>query len=210
MIRVLIADDHALMREGLRQLFALVDDLQVVGEVVDGVALRERLQTRDVDLLLLDMTMPGISGADLIGRVRAQFPELPMLVLSMHNQPMMAQCALKAGANGYVSKDNDSETLLQAMRRVAAGGRFIDPAIAERIALEASGLQPAPEHACLSERELQVLRMLSQGLSINQIAAELRISNKTVSTHKARCMEKMGFQSNADLLRYAIDQHLAG
>jgi DNA-binding NarL/FixJ family response regulator len=208
MIRLLIADDHKLMREGLKQLFALFSDLTVADEAADGAELMDRLRAAEADLVLLDMSMPGISGGDLIVRVKAHFPALPILVVSMHDQPLIAQRALRAGANGYVSKDAEPETLLTAVRKVAAGGRFIDPVVAQSMAFEASGLTPAPDHGRLSERELQVLRLLAQGKSVNEIAAELRISSKTVSTHKARMMEKMGFRNNADLMRYALDEGL--
>jgi len=208
MIRLLIADDHTLMREGLKQLFAIVSDLSVVGEAMNGSEVLDRLRQGGVDLILLDMTMPGISGEDLITRIRAHYPDLFILVLSMHNEPLVAQRALKAGANGYLSKDGDPETLLAAIRKVAAGGRFLDASIAEKMAFEASGLSPVAHHESLSDREFQVLRLLAKGMGVNDIAAELAISNKTVSTHKARMMEKMGFQSNADLVRYAIAQGL--
>lgn len=208
MIRLLIADDHTLMREGLKQLFALSADIQVVGEATRGGAVLERLRQGGVDLLLLDMTMPGLCGEDLIARLRAHYPELAILVLSMHNEPLVAQRALKAGANGYLTKDGDPETLLAAVRKVARGGRFLDQGIAERLAFQASGLGERPHHACLSERELQVLRLLARGYGVNDIATELAISNKTVSTHKARLMEKMGFGNTAELVRYAIDQGL--
>lgn len=208
MTKLLIADDHKLMREGLKQLFALVGDLTVIGEAGNGTELMDKLLSAGADLILLDMSMPGISGGDLIARLRAHFPALPILVLSMHDQPLIAQRALRAGANGYVSKDADPETLLAAVRKVAAGGRFIDPSVAQSMAFEASGLTPTPDHGRLSDRELQTLRLLAQGKGVNEIAAELHISGKTVSTHKARMMEKMGFRNNADLMRYALDERL--
>jgi DNA-binding NarL/FixJ family response regulator len=208
MIHVMIADDHAIMRKGLGQLFALVDDIEVVAEATDGATALERLRRGGVDLLLLDMTMPGISGEDLVSRVRAHYPALPILILSMHKEPQIAQRALKAGANGYVTKDRDPEALLEAIRKVAGGGRFLDPQIAEQMAFEASGMGEQPGHDCLTDREFQVLRLVARGISINDIAAQLAISSKTVSTHKARLMEKMGFTSNADLVRYAITHDL--
>ncbi|MEW6766275.1 MAG: response regulator transcription factor [Pseudomonadota bacterium] len=209
MIRLLIADDHTLMREGLKQLFALMTDIEVAGEAVNGAQVLERLRQEDIDVLLLDMTMPGICGEDLITRIRARHPELRILVLSMHNEPVVAQRALKAGANGYLSKDGDPDTLLAAVRKVAQGGRHIDAAIAEKMAFGVTGLAPRPMHDSLSDRELQVLRLLAKGKTINEIADQLAISNKTVSTHKARLMEKMGFENIADLMRYAINQGLA-
>ena len=208
LIRLFIADDHAIMREGLRQLFALTTDLEVAGEAENGAQLLDRLHPGHVDLLLLDMNMPGISGEALVARVHALHPTLPILVLSMHNETQVAQRALRAGALGYLSKDRDPETLLAAIRRVSAGERFIDPRLAEQMALEASGFGSRRHHDCLTDRELQILRLIAHGLSVNDIAAELAISNKTVSTHKARMMDKMAFASNADIVRYAIAQQL--
>ncbi|WP_433861542.1 response regulator [Pseudomonas thivervalensis] len=208
MIKLMIADDHAIMREGLKQLFALASDLCVVAEAENGVLLLERLRQGGIDLLLLDMSMPGICGDDLVARIRAHYPQLPILVLSMHNEVQIAQRALRSGASGYLTKDRDPETLLAAMRRVAAGGRYIDAGLAEQMAFAASGLGPSNEHDALTDRELQVLRLLARGLSVSSIAAELIISHKTVSTHKARLMEKMGFLSTADIVRYAMSKQL--
>jgi DNA-binding NarL/FixJ family response regulator len=208
MIRVMITDDHAIMRKGLKQLFALVDDIEVVAEATDGGVALERLRQGGVDLLLLDMTMPGISGEDLVARIRAHYPTLPILILSMHKEAQIAQRALKAGANGYLTKDRDPEDLLEAMRKVAAGGRFLDPQIAEQMAFNASGIGEPVGHECLTDREFQVMRLLAQGVSVNDIAARLAISAKTVSTHKARLMEKMGFASSADLVRYSLEHRL--
>ena len=210
LIRLLIADDHALMREGLKQLFVLASDLQVVGEAMSGSEVLESLRREAVDILLLDMTMPGLSGEDLIARIRAHYPNLCILTLSMHNEVMMAQRALKAGANGYLCKDSDPKMLLAAIRRVVSGGQFLDPVIAEKMAFDACGLGNQAQHEALSDRESQILRMLANGRCVNDIAAELFISNKTVSTHKARMMEKMGFQNTADIVRYAISNGLTG
>lgn len=208
MIRLMIADDHAIIREGLKQLFALVDDIAVVAEATNGAQALDRLRQGGIDLLLLDMTMPGVCGEDLVARVRAHHETLPILILSMHREPQIAQRALKAGASGYLTKDRDPETLLAAIRRTAAGGRFLDPQLAEEMAFDASGLGNQPLHGCLTDREFQIMRMLARGTGINDIADQLSISNKTVSTHKARLMEKMAFASNADIVRYAIAHHL--
>ncbi|MEW6445251.1 MAG: response regulator transcription factor [Pseudomonadota bacterium] len=209
MIRLMIADDHTLMREGLKQLFNLMDDIEVAGEAVNGAQVLERLRQGDIDVLLLDMTMPGICGEDLITRIRARYPELRILVVSMHNEPVVAQRALKAGANGYLSKDGDPDTLLSAVRKVARGGRYIDAAIAEKMAFGVSGVAPRALHESLSDRELQVLRLLAKGKTVNEIADQFAISNKTVSTHKTRLMEKMDFENMADLMRYAINNGLS-
>ena len=204
MIRMLIADDHTIMREGLKQLFTLVADVQVVAEAESGTQVIELLRQVEIDLLLLDMNMPGISGEILIARLHTQYPELPILVLSMHNEIHIAQRALRAGALGYLTKDRDPETLLAAMRRVASGQRYLDPGLAEQIALQSSGLKQQTYVESLSDREFQILRLLAHGMSVNQIAEQLVISNKTVSTHKTRLMEKMGFSSTADIVRFAM------
>ncbi|WP_040266638.1 response regulator [Pseudomonas rhodesiae] len=204
MIRMLIADDHTIMREGLKQLFTLVADVTVVAEAESGTQVIELLRQAEIDLLLLDMNMPGISGEILIARLHAQYPKLPILVLSMHNEIHIAQRALRAGALGYLTKDRDPETLLAAMRRVVSGQRYLDAGLAEQIALQSSGLKQQTYVESLSDREFQILRLLAHGMSVNQIAEQLVISNKTVSTHKTRLMEKMGFSSTADIVRYAM------
>jgi DNA-binding NarL/FixJ family response regulator len=204
MIRILIADDHTIMREGLKQLFTLVADVQVVAEAESGTQLIELLREVEIDLLLLDMNMPGISGEILIARLHTQYPNLPILVLSMHNEIHIAQRALRAGALGYLTKDRDPETLLVAMRRVVSGQRYLDPGLAEQIALQSSGVGQQTYVESLSDREFQILRLLAHGMSVNQIAEQLIISNKTVSTHKTRLMEKMGFCSTADIVRFAM------
>lgn len=206
MIRLMIADDHAIMRGGLKQLFALAADLQVQAEAENGAVLLERLRQGDIDLLLLDMSMPGISGEDLVARVHSHYPQLPILVLSMHNEAQIARRALKSGAAGYLTKDRDPETLLMAIRRVAAGGRFIEAGLAEQLAFAASGRSQHNQQDSLTGRELQIMHLLAQGISVKLIAAQLAISSKTVSTHKARLMEKMSFTCNADIVRYAMSQ----
>jgi len=208
MIRILLADDHALMREGLKQLFSLTTGINIAGEAVNGAQTLEILRKGSFDLLLMDMSMPGISGTDLIARILAQTAPPPILVLSMHNEPLVARRALSAGAAGYLSKDSDPAILLSAVRKVASGGRFIDPTLAEAIAFASEYAQQNEVHGHLSGREFQILCLLAKGRSVNDIASELIISNKTVSTHKARLMEKMGFTSNADLVRYAVEHQL--
>ncbi|MCO8165614.1 response regulator transcription factor [Pseudomonas sp. 21LCFQ010] len=207
MIHLLIADDHRIMREGLKQLFALVKDLEVVAEAENAAQVLDGLRTHQVNVLLLDMNMPGESGESLIARIRAHYPQLSILILTMHNETHIAQRALRAGASGYLTKDRDPETLLAAIRKVATGGRYLDPVLAEKIALQSTTAGPTAPGESLSDREFQILRLLAQGLSVNEIAQQLMISNKTVSTHKTRLMEKMNFLSNADLVRYAITQN---
>jgi DNA-binding NarL/FixJ family response regulator len=208
-IDLLLAEDHAIVRAGLKQLFALVDDIRVAGEAASGSQAMEVLRATHVGLVLLDMDMPGIAGADLITRIHAHYPRLPILVLSMHNEPQITRRALQAGAGGYVTKGSEPELLLAAIRKVAAGGRFIDPALAEQMAFE--GVAPARErpHESLTDREYQILRLLARGASLNEVAAQLAISSKTVSTHKAHLMRKMDLRSNADLVRYTLLHGLA-
>ncbi|AXE95100.1 response regulator [Paraburkholderia sp. 22099] len=203
MIHILIADDHAIVRGGLKQIIATTTDIVVAAEAAQGSEVLERLRTGQFDLMLLDMTMPGISGVDLIRRVRAEEPRLPVLVLSIHNEAQVVSRALRAGATGYVTKDSDPEVLLTAIRKLAAGGRFIDPKLVDAMVFEThSG--DAPPHEILSDREFQVLRMLSAGQSINDIAESCSLSAKTISTHKMRLMQKLGLTNNAELIRYAI------
>lgn len=156
MIRILLADDHGIVREGLKQLFASAQDMAVVGEAVSGDEVLHALRGGGIDLILLDMTMPGISGASLIARLRAHDACPPILVLSMHNELQIARRALAAGAGGYLTKDSDPMTLMSAIRKVAAGGRFIDPVLAEKMVFDADDPAERPPHARLSERELDI------------------------------------------------------
>jgi len=210
MIRLLIADDHAIVRGGLKQIFALVPDFTVAGEATSGGEVLDCLQRDNFDLLLMDLNMLGISGVDLIARVRMRRPDLPLLVLSMHNEVHVAARALKAGANGYITKDCEPEVLLAAIRKVAARGRYIAPELAEKMIFEANSLQQQPLHSLLSDREMEVFRLLVSGLGVNEIASRLIISGKTVSTHKVRLMEKLQVSSLAELVRYAVQHDIFG
>lgn len=208
MIRLLLADDHAIVRSGLRQLLTLAPDLRVAGEAVDGPGVLAALRQELPDLLLLDINMPGLSGADLIERIRAHWPALPVLVLSMHNEPQVAARVLKAGANGYVTKDAELDVLVGAIRRVAGGGRYIVPELAEKLVFDQTLTGGAPPHTQLSDREGEVFRLLVAGKGVNEIAAQLCISNKTVSTHKTRLLEKLNLGGTAELVRYAMQHGL--
>lgn len=210
MIRLLIADDHAIVRTGLKQIFALVPDFEVAGEAENGGEVLERLRQGGVDLLLLDLDMPGIQGADLIARVKTHWPTLPILVLSMHNEAHVAMRALKAGAAGYITKDCNLDVLLPAIRTVAANGKFIAPGMAEKMVFYEMPTPQGAPHLLLTEREAEIFRLLTEGISVNKIATRMAISNKTVSTHKARLMAKMDLASVADLMRYAMQHDLLG
>jgi DNA-binding NarL/FixJ family response regulator len=208
MIRIILADDHAIVRAGLKQMFAIMPEMEVVAEAVDGDSVLETLRRTRCDVLLLDLNMPGISGPDLIARIRAHWPSQPILVLSMHDTAQIASRALKAGADGYVTKDSEPQVLLTAIRRVAAGGRFISAEVAQKMALLATTSGDQLPHMTLSAREFDVFKCLIKGLGVNDIADQLIISNKTVSTHKARLLEKMHMSSVAELTRYAVDNQL--
>jgi len=208
MIRIILAEDHAIVRAGLKQMFAIMPDMEVIAEAVDGDSVLECRRQNRSDILLLDLNMPGVSGADLIARVRAHWPQQAILVLSMHDTAQIASCALKAGANGYVTKDSEPEVLLNAIRKVAAGGRFISAEVAQKLALQATTSGEQLPHSSLSEREFGVFKCLILGMGVNDIAEQMHISNKTVSTHKARLLEKMQLSSVAELTRYAMDNQL--
>lgn len=208
MIRVLIADDHAIVRGGLKQILSTTTDIVAAGEATHGTDVLNRLRIEEYDLLLLDMTMPGLSGIDLVRRVRRDKPTLPILVLSMLNEGPVVSRALRAGASGYVTKDSDPEILLSAIRKVAGGGRFIDPTLVDSIVFEV-GVGGQLHESRLSDREFQVLQMVVSGQSIGDIGNSLNLSAKTVSTHKIRLMRKLGVSNNADLVRYAIKHGLS-
>jgi DNA-binding NarL/FixJ family response regulator len=208
MIRVVIADDHQILREGLKQLLQAAGDLEVVGEAGDGFEVLDRVRREEFDVLLLDMSMPGKSGVELIKQVKAEKPKLRILVLSMHEEHQYAVRAIRAGASGYLTKESAASQLGAAIRTVAAGGAYITPEVAERLAQDAMPHADGPLHATLSDREFEVFHMLVDGMSVNEIAARLHLSAKTISTHKARLMEKLGVDSTADLVHYAVRHKL--
>jgi len=207
-IRLMIAEDHAIMREGLKQLFLLDAGIKVVAEAADGGRVLERLRAGDVDLLLLDISMPGVNGLEAIPRIRALNNPPAILMLSMHDEAQMAARALKAGAAGYATKDSAPALLLTAIRRVAGGGRYIDPALADRMVFEVGLTDTRPLHTLLSEREFSVFERLAQGANVNDIALQLALSSKTISTHKARLMQKLKVNSLAELVKYAMEHKL--
>ncbi len=203
MIKILIADDHAVVRSGLKQIVAMSADVMVVGEAASGAEALSKLRSNEADLLMLDITMPGISGVDLIRRVRGEYPDMPILILSIHNEAQVVSRALRAGATGYLTKDSDPEVLLSAIRKLAAGGRFIDPKLVDAVVFERHADNASP-HEILSDREFEVLRLLASGRSVNDIADAFSLSAKTISTHKRRLMQKLGLSNNAELIRYSI------
>jgi DNA-binding NarL/FixJ family response regulator len=208
MIRLVVADDHTILREGLKQVLSGASDLAVVGEAQDGHEVLQRVRELEFDVLLLDMSMPGKSGIELIKQVRGEKPKLRILVLSMHPEPQYAVRAIKAGASGYLTKESAPAQLVSAIRRVAGGGAFITDSVAEQLALGAMPQTEAPPHHALSDREFQVLQLLVSGKTVSEVAGELNLSVKTVSTHKARIMQKMNMSNPTELIRYALHHGL--
>jgi DNA-binding NarL/FixJ family response regulator len=208
MIRIVVADDHTIVREGLKQLLTAAGDFEVVGEAQDGHQVIERVRALDFDVLLLDMSMPGKSGIELIKQVHGEKPKLRILVLSMHEEHQYAVRAIRAGASGYLTKEGASSQLVQAIRKVAGGGAYISSAVAEQLALGAMPDAKGPPHASLSDREFQIFRMIAEGKSVSDIAERLNLSVKTVSTHKANILQKMNMSTQAELIKYALTHRL--
>ena len=208
MTRIVIAEDHAIVRGGLKQIFSITPGLEVVAEAVSGNEVLSTIAAQPCDLLLLDINLPGLSGADLITRVKAHHPALPILILTMHDSPHVASRMIKAGADCFITKDSEPEVLISAIRKVARGERYVAPDIAMKMALMAAAPAGAAPHTALSDRENEVFTWLIKGLGVNEIAGQLKISNKTVSTHKMRLMEKLQATSNSDLMRYAMQHKL--
>jgi len=209
MTRVLIADDHALVRDGLRRIIESAPGLEIAGEAQNGDEVIAKVREGGFDILLLDMSMPGKSGLDLIRHVKSISAKLPILVLSMHAEEQYAVRAMRTGASGYLTKDSASAQLVAAIQKVAAGSMYITEAVARQLAM---GLSPAPgsglPHESLSDRELEVFRGLVAGESVTAIAERMHVSVKTISTHKARILEKMRMGGLADLVRYAVAHRL--
>lgn len=208
MIKVLITDDHAIVRKGLRQI-AEEQAGMMVGEASNGQEALDKLREDRWDALVLDIAMPERHGLDVLQAVRDTQPGLPVLVLSMHPEDQYAMRVLKAGAAGYMTKDAAPDELVSAIRKIVAGGKYISATLAEKLAFEIGGHPDKQPHELLSDREYRVLVMIGNGRSVGQIADELALSVKTVSTYRARVLEKMNLGTNADLIRYVIDHNLS-
>ena len=207
-ISVLVADDHAIIRDGLRKILADTEDLVVAGEAADGNAALELVRSRDWDVVLMDLSMPGRHGIELIKLVKADRPKLPILIFSMHPEEQFAVRSIRAGASGYLSKESDSNLLVPAIRMVPAGGVFISPKVAELLATDVSPRTGALPHTQLSDREFEVFGEIVRGTSLTDIAAKLSLSIKTVSTHKSNILAKMNLTSTVELFRYAVEHEL--
>ena len=208
MIRILIADDHPIVRRGLKSLLARELEGAVCGEAGNAQQVLSEVQSHDWDLVILDVTMPGRSGLDVLRDLKGLRPKLPVLALSMHPEDQMGKRMLKAGASGYMTKETAPEELIKAVRKVLAGGVYVSPALAERLALDLRENSGRPLHETLSHREFEVLRMIASGKTVTQIAEDLHLSVPTVSTHRAHILEKMNMTTTAELIRYALQNHL--
>ena len=208
MIRVLMGDDHAVVRKGLRQIIEEAGGMQVVAEAVNGDDVLAQLQRAACDVVMLDLSMPGRSGLDIIQEIRVLRPELPILVLSVHPEEQYAVRLLKSGIAGYINKETAPEVLVGAIRKVVAGGKYVSEALAEKLAFGLATPDAQQAHERLSDREYRVLCMLGAGKSVSQIAQELIISVKTVSTYRTRLLEKLNMSTTAELIRYAIENDL--
>lgn len=204
MLKVLIADDHAMIREGLKQVLLKVFKSAIVGEACNAEAALELIRKKEWDLAVMDITMPGRSGLDIIQDIKLARPKLPVLIMSMHGEDQFALRVLKAGAAGFISKDSASEELVKAIQKILGGGRYVSASVAEKMVLDLGKETGSLPHESLSDRELQVMCMFAMGKTNKQLAKELSLSVKTISTYRARILEKMKMKSNAELTRYAI------
>jgi len=207
-IRIIVCDDHPIFREGVKKILKQSSDLVVEDEAASGPELVEKLGAKRFDLALLDISLPGANGIDLLKSIQASHPRLPVLMLSMYPEEQYAVRALRAGAAGYVTKGSVPTELVAAIRKVAAGGKYVSPSLAELLAEEMEGKRQSPAHEKLSDREYQILCMLGAGKGIKEIAHELFISPPTVGTYRARILAKLGLRTTAELIGYAIKQNL--
>lgn len=208
MIKILIADDHVLFREGLKQILGRHRELRVIDEAGSGNEAMQKILHSSCDVVILDISMPGRSGLDILAEIRKVKPDLPVLIVSMHPEDQYAVRVLRAGASGYLTKESAAAELISAIHKVAAGGRYISPSVAERLADAIENDRDEAPHHTLSNREFQVMRMLAAGKTLKEIAEDLILSEKTITTYRARILEKMDLRNNVELSHYAIKHDL--
>ena len=208
MIKVLIADDHALVREGLKQVIGQHSDIEVTGEAKNGQEALEKVWKEEFDVVLLDISMPGRSGMDILKEIKSAKPKLYVLMLSMHPEKQYAVRALKAGASGYLTKESAPDELIDAIRRVSMGLKYVTISLAEKLAAELGDDQNKPLHEQLSDREFQVMVKIAKGNTVKEIAANLSLSVKTISTYRTRVLEKMNMKNNSDITSYLMENDL--
>ena len=208
MIQVIIADDHPVMRHGIKRILEEEADMQVVSEAANGQELLQKIEQSPCDCVLLDIGMPGRDGLDALAYLRRNYPKLPVLILSVYPEDQFGPRVLKSGAAGYMNKESACDQLVKAIRKVCTGGKYVSPALAEKIAGDLAADNNVPPHEKLSSREYQVMRLIASGKTVGQIARELCLSEKTISTHRARILEKMEMKTNAQLTYYGIHNNL--
>lgn len=208
MYRVLVADDHGVVRRGISQILEETSDFRASGEATNAEELLGLLAKGKWDALILDLNMPGRGGLDVLKDIRRRWPRLPVLILSMHDEQLFAPRVIKAGASGYMNKESATHELVNALRKIMAGGKYISGSVAEALATNLQQDRPGSLHAQLSDREFEVLRLIASGKTVSQIADQISLSVKTVSTYRQRLLEKMGMKTNAELTRYAIEEKL--
>lgn len=208
MIKVIIADDHPIVRKGIKEILEETNEIEVVDEASNGEELLKIIPNKDYDVILLDISMPGRSGIDILKQLKTDNPDKPVLILSIHPEEQYAIRALKNGASGYLTKESDPEEMIKAIQRVHSGGKYISISLAEKLAEEISKVQEKTAHEKLSDREFQVMCMIAAGKSVTEIGNQLFLSVKTVSTYKSRVLEKMNLNNNADIVRYALEHNL--
>lgn len=208
MIKVLVADDHAIVRRGLRQILSETPDIMVGGEASTAQEVIRLLSAERWSVVVLDLSLPGSSGLDLLSRIRREHPNSPVLVLTVHPEDQYAVRCIKAGAAGFLTKESAPEKLIEAVRKVASGGRWVSPELAETLASVLAGESKGAPHERLSDREFEIFRMLASGKTVSQVAQELSLSVKTVSTHRMRILRKMEMSNNAELTHYAVRNQL--
>jgi two-component system invasion response regulator UvrY len=207
-IKVLVADDHAIVRRGLRQILAETQDIMVAGEAASGHEVLSLVREQRWSVVVLDIGLPGGSGLELLGAIRREKPEVPVLILTVHPEEQYAVRCIKAGAAGFLTKESAPDRLIEAVRKVASGGRYVSPELAETLASVLAGQSPGDPHERLSDREFEIFKMLGSGKTVSQVAQELALSVKTVSTHRTRILKKMNMRTNAELTHYALRNHL--
>jgi len=208
MLKILIADDHPVFRRGLKQIIAETTDIVVADEAADGLEVLNKVKARDFDLVLLDISMPGKTGIDVLAQLKYERPKLPVLMLSMHPEEQYAVRALKAGASGYLTKEGAPDELGAAIRKVSTGGKYVSASLAEKLASMVQKEGGELPHQTLSNRELRVMCLIASGKTVSEIARELSLSVKTISTYRSRILDKMKMKNNAELTRYAINNSL--
>jgi DNA-binding NarL/FixJ family response regulator len=204
MLRVIVVDDHPVVREGLKRIISESSELSIAAEASDGEEALQAVQNNPCDVVLLDITLPKRNGLEVLKQIRQLQPRIPILILSMHAEDEYAVRMLRAGASGYLNKESTPTNLITAIRKVVRGGKYVSTALAERLAFDLQADTDKPPHEILSDREFQVLCMLASGRTVSEIAAELKLSIKTISTYRVRVLEKLRLKNNSELTRYAI------